>query len=184
MFTQQDAVLKRKLDEFVCTRSWGTLPPLVFAISIWSWLLLATSPPAAAQKERWDELNYREKQLSEQGKYDDAIVVGKEALQIAEATFGPEHYNVLSRLNELAFLFRYQGRYAEPEPLFKHSLAIVERVFGPDDRDVATIVGTLVGLYHEEGRYPEAEPLYKRSLTINEKVLGPNDPEGATSLNK
>ena len=182
MFTQQDAVLKRKLDEFVCTRSWWTLPHLVVAISIWSLLLLATSSPAAAQKERWDELNYREKQLSEQGKYDDAIVVGKEALQIAEATFGPEHYNVSTSLNELALLFRYQGRYAEAEPLFKHSLAIVERVFGPDDRDVATIVGNLAGLYQQEGRYPEAEPLYKRSLTINEKVLGPNDPEVATSL--
>jgi CHAT domain-containing protein/Tfp pilus assembly protein PilF len=148
-------------------------------------LLLASScvVPLAAQEERWNQLNVQVVQFFQQGKYTEAIPLAQESVQVAEATFGPEHPNVARSLNNLAALYDDQGRYADAEPLYKHALAIREKALGPDHPRVATSLNNLAELYREQGRYAEAEPLFKRALAIREKAFGPDHPDVATSLN-
>ena len=145
--------------------------------------LLALSVPLPAQEARWNKLNAQIKQLYQQGKYEEAVPPAQEALRVAEATFGPEHRNFATSLNNLAELYRQQGRYADAEPLYKRALAIWEKTLGPDHPDVAFSLNNLATLYRQQGRYGDAEPLYKRALAIREKALGPDHPEVATSLN-
>ncbi|MDA2917219.1 tetratricopeptide repeat protein [Nitrospinae bacterium AH_259_B05_G02_I21] len=82
---------------------------------------------ASAQEVGWEALTNRALALSRQGKYREAIPVAKEALKVAEQTFGPNHPNVAQSLNSLALLYKVLGQYAKAEPLYKRALAIRER---------------------------------------------------------
>jgi CHAT domain-containing protein/Tfp pilus assembly protein PilF len=104
-------------------------------------------------------------------------------LRVAEATFGPEHPNVATSLNNLALLYDEQGKYAEAEPLYQRALRIYEKALGLKHRNVATSLLNLAALYRDQGKYAEAEPLYQRALRIYEKALGAEHPAVATSLN-
>jgi tetratricopeptide (TPR) repeat protein len=138
--------------------------------------------PLAAQQGRWEEPNERVKTLFWQSKYAEAIPVAQEALRTAEVTFGVEHINVATSLNNLAVLYGAKGDYAQAEPLYKRSLAIPEKVLGPEHPNVATSLNNLAGLYDAQGKYAEAEPLHRRALAIIEKALGPEHPAVATAL--
>ena len=118
-----------------------------------------------------------------QGTYDQAVIIARQALSIAEKTLGPDHLDVALSLNNLAFLYGTQGQYARAEPLHKRSLAISEKALGPDHVDVALSLNNLAFLYKTQGQYAKAEPLYKRSLSIYERTLGPDHPDVAVSLN-
>jgi CHAT domain-containing protein/tetratricopeptide (TPR) repeat protein len=139
--------------------------------------------PLAAQQGRWEELNEQVKTLYGQGKYAEALPLAQDALRLAEATYGPEHPNVATSLNNLAVLYDEQGKYAEAELLHRRALAIREKVLGPEHPDVATSLNNLAEVYRAQGRYAEAEPLHRRALAIKEKALGPEHPAVATSLN-
>ena len=92
------------------------------------------------------------------GGYETAQRHFEAALRTAEATFGPEHPDVATSLNNLALLYSAQGRYAEAVPLQQRSLAIYEKALGPEHPHVATSLSNLADLYRFHGRYPEAEP--------------------------
>ena len=108
--------------------------------------------------------------------------VAKEALKVAEDTFGSDHPAVGKSLNNLASMYLAQGKYAEAEPLYKRALAIDEKAFGKDHPNVTTDLNNLAALYLAQGKYAEAEPLLKREMAIAEKTLGPDHPQGATVL--
>ena len=137
---------------------------------------------AWAQEARWQTLNQQVEQLYQQGRYAEAIPVAKEALRVAETTFGPNDPNTATSLDNLAVLYYVQGKYAEAEPLFIRALAIGEKTLGPDHLNVATNLYNLGALYNRQGKYAEAEPLYRRALAIQEKALGPDHPDVAYSL--
>src|ERR1039457_913697 len=144
---------------------------------------LGTSVAVQAQGSEWERLNAEAISLYKQGRYDQAVVAEKKALQVAEQNVGPDHPDVAQSVNNLAELYTAQGQYAQAEPLYKRSLAIWEKALGPDHPDVATSLNNLAGLYRAQGQYAQAEPLYKRSLAIREKALGPDHPDVARSLN-
>src|SRR5208337_5550168 len=92
-----------------------------------SLLSLAIAHPLGAQEGRWKELNAQVEQLYQQGKFAEATPLAQESLRVAEATFGEQHPDVVTSLNNLASLYEAQGRYAEAEPFCKRALAIFER---------------------------------------------------------
>jgi len=94
--------------------------------------MLATSFALAAyaQETLWDELNAKASTLYQQGQYSEAAKVAEEAWEVAENTFGPDHPNVATSLNNLAVLYKAQGKYAQAEPLYKRALAIREKPWG------------------------------------------------------
>ncbi len=114
----------------------------------------------------WDTLNQEVKELYRTGKYDRAVVVARKALEMAEKNVGPDHPDVATSLNNLAFLYDNQGRYAQAEPLYKRSLAIREKALGPDHPDVAQSLNNLAALYRATKRDEEAETLEQRAARI------------------
>jgi tetratricopeptide (TPR) repeat protein len=107
----------------------------------------------------------------------------RRALAIAEASFGPDHPSVASRLGNLAQLLADINQPAEAEPLMRRALAIKEASYEPDHPDVAISLSNLAGLLRVTNRLAEAEPLIRRALAIDEVSYGPDHPEVATDLN-
>ncbi len=62
-----------------------------------------------------------------QGRYAEAELLYKRALEIREKALGPDHPDVANSLNNLASLYDEQGRYGEAEPLLKRALTILEK---------------------------------------------------------
>jgi len=132
-------------------------------------LIVLFAVSAYAQETLWNELNAKAATLYQQGRYSEAVNVAKEALKVAENTFGPDHPNVAASMNNLAELYRAQGKYAEAEPLYKRALKIWEKALGPDHPDVATVLENLAGLYKEIGRKDKAKKFEERAKKIRSR---------------
>jgi tetratricopeptide (TPR) repeat protein len=139
-------------------------------------------PRQVSPLQRANALNQRIVELSQAGRYNEAIPLATEVLRILETSLGPDHPDVATSLNDLAGLYRAQGNYGAAEPLYQRALRIYETALGPDHRWVATSLNNLAVLYREQGNYGAAEPLLQRALRIWESALGPNHPNVATSL--
>src|ERR1017187_5635632 len=113
-------------------------------------LIICTRMPAYAQGKNWESLTAESTALYKQGRYDDAVAVAKEALDLAEKAAGPNQRFVAASLYILATLYQARGQYAQAEPLFKRNLAIVEKALGPDHPYVATSLNNLAGLYRAQ----------------------------------
>jgi tetratricopeptide (TPR) repeat protein len=90
----------------------------------------------------------------------------RRALAIHEKSYGPDHPNVATRLNNLALLLRATNRMSEAEPLVRRALAINENSYGPNHPDVAISLNNLAALLAATDRQSEAEPMYRRGLVI------------------
>ncbi|MCP4350124.1 MAG: tetratricopeptide repeat protein [Desulfobacterales bacterium] len=128
-------------------------------------------------------LNEQFIQLYNQGRYEEAMLPAKRALEIHENLLGQEHPDVATSMNNLAVLYNSLSNYAKAESLHKRALETREKVLGPEHPDVALSLNNLAELYRSLGNYAKAEPLHKRALEIWEKVLGPEHPDVAASLN-
>jgi tetratricopeptide (TPR) repeat protein len=160
-------------------RSWPTLDPL--------------APHALALAQRADEAGIPEPTawlmnqigvlFRAKSRYAEAESLTRRALAIAEKSFGPDHPNVASCLNNLAGLLKDTNRLADAEPLMRRALAIDEKSFGPDHPNVAIRLNNLACLLQDTNRLFEAEPLMRRALAIDEKSFGPDHPNVAIDLN-
>jgi tetratricopeptide (TPR) repeat protein len=86
--------------------------------------LQSASVHAADAGIEWDTLNREVKDLYRAGHYDQAIVVAKKALEVAEHHVGPHHPDVAISLNNLAALYRAMQRDAEATLLEQRAAAI------------------------------------------------------------
>ena len=76
----------------------------------------------------------------------------RRALAIDEASFGPEHPNVASDLNNLAQLLQATNRLAEAEPLMRRALAILIESLGAEHPHSCTVRDNTIGLLRKLGR--------------------------------
>ncbi len=146
-------------------------------------LSLSLTCPLHAQESEIQRLSREFLRLYQQGNTAQAAIFARQAVEVAERTFDPDHPQVATVLSNLAFIYQVQGQYTLAEPLFKRSLAIREKALNPDHPDVATSLDFLAGIYYLQGQYTQAESLFKRSLLISEKVLGPDHLDVSTTLN-
>ena len=152
---------------------------LVMHCALW----VAPGLPAEAEDaSKTDSLNRQVTDLCHAGKYEEAVLIARQLLEISEKINGPEHPDTAQSLNNLAELYRAMGDYAKAEPLYRRALAIREKALGPEHPDTAQSVNNLAELYKEMGDYVKAEPLYRRALLIREKALGLH-PDTAKSIN-
>ena len=145
-------VLRWLLIAFLCV--WLGIPRVAFAQS-------QEEKEALAEAEKLTEEG---RALDSAGKYSEAEPLYQRSLEIREKVLGPEHPDVISSLNRLAWLYYFQHQYAKAEPLFERVVAIQEKTLGPEHPDVASSLNDLAFLYRVEQQYAKAEPLYQRSL--------------------
>ena len=116
-------------------------------------LCLSFAATAFSQETLWEILDEKAETFREQGQYEAAVKFAKEALKVAEETFGSEHHNMAVSLNILALLYEDQGKYVVAEPLYKRSLAIKEKALGKYHPNVAISLNNLAGLYRIQGKF-------------------------------
>ena len=78
-----------------------------------------------------DSLNRRVLELYQAGKYQQAMPIARQLLEICEKTLGPKHPDTATSLNDLAELYRAMGGFPKAEPLYRRALAIHEKALGP-----------------------------------------------------
>ncbi|MBL8392336.1 MAG: tetratricopeptide repeat protein [Candidatus Accumulibacter sp.] len=142
-----------------------------------SWL------PVERVQAQSEDLNAQAVELHRQGRYREAIPIATQALEQAEAQFGPEHRVTAQALNNLALLYQSMGRYEDALPLYRRALAICEQVVGLEHPDTALTLNNLAALHGLMGRYGDALPLIGQALTIRGKAFGWEHPDTAASLN-
>jgi CHAT domain-containing protein/tetratricopeptide (TPR) repeat protein len=143
------------------------------------------SKDSASQEQQIEEarkLNEEIVRLYRNGKYDEAIPLAKQALEIAEKALGPKYLDTAISLGNLALLYTTKGDYAKAEPLYLRAVWVIEKLLGPEHPDTATALSDLAGLYRTKGDYAKAEPLYERALEVLEKALGLEHPRTALLL--
>jgi CHAT domain-containing protein len=99
-----------------------------------------------------------------QGRYDQAELLSKRALEIREKLLVATHPDIASSLNSLALLYVARGRQAEAEEYFKRSLSVRQQALGLDHLDVATSLLSIGLLYSDQGRYVDAYQYFQRTL--------------------
>src|ERR1700689_3024551 len=105
--------------------------------------VLETAAPCVAQEARLKAANAQAAQLQGQGKYAEAAPIAEQAVQVAEATFGPAHPITSAALSRLGTIYMDMGRYADAEGIFRRALNINEKALGPANAEVAADLANL-----------------------------------------
>jgi tetratricopeptide (TPR) repeat protein len=116
-------------------------------------------------------------------RYAEAEQLMRRVFEITEQSWGADHPNVASALNNLALLLKATNRLAEAEPLMRRALAIDEQRHGVNHPTVANALSNLATLLFTTNRLAEAEPLMRRALAIDEQRDRPHHLKLAIRLN-
>ncbi len=118
------------------------------------------------------------------GRAAEATVLLKQALERAEASFGPDSEKVAFVVINLALANKLAGDYPAAEALNRRALAIREKSPTPDSGLIATTLSNLGGVLQVEWKLEEAEQVLKRSLEISRtNGKGKFQPSYAAALN-
>ncbi|TQM82327.1 Tfp pilus assembly protein PilF [Saccharothrix saharensis] len=157
---------------------WRALLPHVLTVHEDS----SNAPSATGKHTAW-LLDRAATYLRTHGRPGDAHPLFERALGITEATYGPDHPTVATRLNNLGGALRDLGRPGDAQPLYERALGIDEATYGPEHPTVATDLNNLGLALRDLGRPGDAQPLFRRALGIDEATYGPDHPTVAIRLN-
>src|SRR6266516_1871059 len=103
----------------------------------------------------------------EWGHYKEAEQYYRQALDITQAFYGPNHYKTAAGLTVLgrALRFEPQGN-DEAARLFEQALVIREPVYGGKHAFTGVGVSNLASVYVAQQQYARAEPLYREAIEI------------------
>lgn len=119
----------------------------------------------------------------ELGKYNEAVNLFRESINIAQQIFGVNHPDYATCLNNLALVYRSQGKYNEAMKLYKKSIDIDGKSLGTNHPLYAGDLNNLASIYQAQGNYDEAALLYTKALHIDEENFGTDHINYAVRLN-
>ncbi len=120
------------------------------------------------------------------GRYHDAEVVHRLALETRQATLGKNHPDTAASLHDLALVHELQGKYELAETLHREALEIRIHIYGEEHPDVARSMADLAETLRLRGTSyrAESENLQRRALAMRRKLFGSEHLEVALSLEK
>ena len=119
--------------------------------------------------------------LTSQGKYEEAEILQRQALEGRQQTLGPDHPDTLISLGNLAGCLNDQGKYEEAEALHRQALEVEQQALGSDHPSTLTSLGNLALFLEEQGKYEEAEALNRQVLEGRQQALGHDHSDTLTS---
>ena len=128
-------------------------------------------------------INNRAQIKQEQGNYQEAEQLFRQAIAIDENTIGKEHHGYATHLNNLAGVLEGQGNYPEAEKLYRQAIEIDQKTIGKEHPHYAIDLNNLAGVLKMQGKLPEAKKYYRQVIEIDEKTIGKEHPEYAKHLN-
>ena len=110
----------------------------------------------------------------EESNYDEAILLGREAVDLITGSLDPSHPDALTTRANLAWHLSAGRQYAEAEEEFLSMIDDQERVFGEDHFSLGITLFNLGVLQRNIGRYSDARDNYARAGDIWGDQLGPD----------
>lgn len=119
-----------------------------------------------------------------QGRFNEAVAADREAVDIAERVFGPDHHATGDAMIHLGDHVKdIEGDVAAAERLYRRGLELVARQFGDNSVRLLHGLNSLADLLGSRGS-EEAEHLYRRALAISRSATGPEHPRIAQQLHE
>lgn len=131
-----------------------------------------SSTPTAtrdAEVEEARKLTAEVEDLIERDEYDAAMPKAERALETLKRVFGPEHPEVASALDNLAYILFRKKNYPKARELYGRALLIQEKA-GFENRGAVRLLNNVGLLYHAERDRDAAERFYRRALAMQEKL--------------
>ncbi len=147
-------------------------------ICSWLWSIslaqTATESPKLVESRN---LNAQVIKLYGEKKYDEALPVAKQALQLREEALGLEHPDLVPLLTNLGYLYEAKQKFSDARSVFDRALIVAEKIFGADDLRLAKILDELGYVAFQQHDDHKAIDFLTRSLIITKKAFGPENPE-------
>jgi len=131
--------------------------------------------------QRVDQLQKQTVNLYLNGQYEQAILVGTQAIALARQHLGEDHQDFATSLNNLAEVYHVRGDYVAAEMIFKRATEGYRSSLGDEHPLYAQTLSNLASLYDKMGMYRRALSLHQQALRIRRKVLGEDHPGVANS---
>ncbi len=112
-----------------------------------------------------------------QGRYQQALAISEEVLELGRHLYGESSANLGSIHNERGGLLQDLGRYAEGAAEYSLALEQYARLSERPEMDSAITLNNLAGLEESRGDLEKAQTLYQRSLQIRRQLLGEDAPQ-------
>jgi CHAT domain-containing protein/tetratricopeptide (TPR) repeat protein len=137
-----------------------------------------------------DDILQRVTQLHEQtidlymkGQYEQAILIGTQAIILARHHLGEDKPIFATSLNNLAEIYHVKGDHVAAEMIFKQAAEGYRSSLGDEHPLYAQTLSNLASLYNKMGMYRRALPLHQQALRIRREALGEDHPDVANSCN-
>jgi len=108
--------------------------------------------------------------LQNQGKSDEAIAVGRDA--VASLRAADDRGSLAAALNNLAIALGNRGEIADAEALHRESVEQARAEWGDEHPQVAEALANLAGALDMQGKFDDALPIYREALALQEELLG------------
>ena len=110
--------------------------------------------------------------LQQAGRHAEALPLAIRALQLVEASVGPDNPTIAVYVDHLGVLYHALGETEKARQSFRRALEAQERILGMEHVAISTTLVHLAKLYVSLGDAVQAEPLLNRALMIRKKQLG------------
>ena len=118
------------------------------------------------------------------GDWSAAAEAYQRALDLYDASVGPDHPDVARTLTNFGNLLRVTGELDRAERQYRRALEIREQAFGRDHPNLAYTLINLGHLERRRRRWQQAAKLYERTLAIRTQAFGEQAPIVAQTLHE
>jgi CHAT domain-containing protein/tetratricopeptide (TPR) repeat protein len=139
-------------------------------------------PERASKLAKADKLTTEALALGEQGRWQEALPLAEEALQINRAIRGEKHVHYAGSLCNLGYACSFLGDYPRAEALYRQAIECLEKAHAENHPFFAISLENLANCFVDQGDYARAEPLRRQVLEIRKRTLGENHGQYAKAL--
>jgi tetratricopeptide (TPR) repeat protein len=130
--------------------------PLNLAVLVFFLAMVVATVPAAGQVDRWNDLSQRSAQLVAQGRPAEALPIARQALSVAESTFGKTHGNYGMSQNAVGYILMLMGNLDDAEAQLLAAKRTIESAAGPNNVNLLYPLGNLAQLYYGRANASQA----------------------------
>ena len=121
-------------------------------------------------------------ELQNQGKYDEAEPLFREALEVDRETLGNRHPDTLAAISNLGGLLHAKGDLAAAEPLCREALEVRRETLGDRHPSTLASINSLGWLLMDKGDLATAESLCHEAIEVQRETFGDRHPSTLTSI--
>jgi eukaryotic-like serine/threonine-protein kinase len=112
-----------------------------------------------------------------------AIRQFEQAVALRRQALGPDHYETLKSMNNLALAYQDAGRFSDALPLLEKARQEMKAHFGSNDPNTLQAMNNLALAYRAVGRLGDAVPLAEETLEKRRAVSGPDHADTLRAMN-